>query len=122
MQRWARSAIIVLAGTAGPACADRVDEASLGRESGIGQADRRERAMNGPQKQGQEGALPYARGRSFDSLDEYLAHLEKQGALDLPYWREIAPGLYERVTSRVPRNPPERASRAELMRRFGFSR
>ena len=66
--------------------------------------------------------LPYAHGRTFSSLDEYLAHLERLGAIDLPYWRQIAPGLYERVTSRRPRGTPERATRAELMERFGFTR
>jgi hypothetical protein len=65
--------------------------------------------------------LPYARGRTFHSLDDYLAYLERQGAIDLPWWRQIEPGIYERVTNRRGR-APERATRAELMRRFGFSR
>ena len=65
--------------------------------------------------------LPYARGQTFRSLDDYLAHLERQGAIDLPWWREVAPGVYERVT-RIPGQTPERATRAELMRRFGFTR
>lgn len=66
--------------------------------------------------------LPYARGKTFHSLDEYLAHLERQGAIDLPYWRQVSPGLYEWVTTRTPRGAPERATRSELMRRYGFSR
>ena len=66
--------------------------------------------------------LPYALGRTFATLDEYLAHLERQAAIDLPYWRHIAPGLYERVTTRTPHGKPERATRAELMERFGFTR
>jgi hypothetical protein len=65
--------------------------------------------------------LPYARGKTFSTLDEYLAHLEALGAVDLPWWREIRPGVYERVTS-MPGAPREVATRAELMRRFGFSR
>lgn len=65
--------------------------------------------------------LPYARGRTFRTLDDYLAHLERQGAIDLPWWRQVSPGVYERVT-RMPGRRPERATRAELMRRFGFSR
>lgn len=65
--------------------------------------------------------LPYARGKTFRTLDEYLAHLEAQGALDLPWWREIRPGVYERVTS-MPEARREVATRAELMRRFGFAR
>lgn len=76
-----------------------------------------------PDPEGREVSnLPYARGRTFRTLDEYLAHLERQGAIDLPYWRQIAPGLYEQVTTRRPRGTPERATRAELMERFGFTR
>ena len=77
--------------------------------------------MEESQNGGGVANLPYARGRSFRSLDEYLAHLERQGAIDLPWWRPIGPGVYERVT-RMPGRPPERATRAELMRRFGFTR
>ena len=65
--------------------------------------------------------LPYARGKTFSSLDEYLAHLEAQGALDLPWWREIRPGVYQRMTS-MPEARPEVATREELARRFGFAR
>lgn len=66
--------------------------------------------------------LPYARGQIFHTLDEYLSHLERQGAIDLPWWREVEPGVYERVVRGMPGRRPERATRAELMRRFGFSR
>ena len=82
----------------------------------------------GPEADGAAGGgravsnLPYARGRTFHSLDEYLAHLERQGAIDLPWWRQVAPGVYERVSTRRPRGKPERATRAELMERFGFTR
>jgi hypothetical protein len=65
--------------------------------------------------------LPYARGKTFTTLDEYLTHLEALGAVDLPWWREIRPGVYERVTSKRPAQP-EVATREELMRRFGFAR
>jgi len=65
--------------------------------------------------------LPYARGRTFRSLDEYLACLEQQGAIDLPWWRQVSPGVYEWVR-RMPGARPERATRAELMRRYGFTR
>ena len=34
--------------------------------------------------------LPYARGHSFRTLDEYLAYLEQyNGPVDMPWWREI---------------------------------
>ena len=65
--------------------------------------------------------LPYARGKTFRTLDEYLAHLETLGAIDLPWWREVRPGVYEHVTS-MPGAQPEQATRDELMRRFGFAR
>lgn len=65
--------------------------------------------------------LPYARGKTFRTLDEYLAHLQSQGAVDLPWWREIRPGVYERMTN-MPDRPREIATREELMRRFGFAR
>lgn len=68
--------------------------------------------------------LPYARGRTFASLDEYLAYLEATNpTVDLPYWRQIGPGRYQ-WTVRLPGSPAgqEIATREELMRRFGFSR
>ena len=66
--------------------------------------------------------LPWARGQRFRTLDDYLAHLERQGAIDLPWWRQVEPGIYELVGMRVPGQSPERATRAELMCRFGFMR
>ena len=65
--------------------------------------------------------LPFARGRRFCSLDAYLAHLEAQGAIDLPWWRQVRPGVYEHVKS-MPGATRETATRAQLMKRFGFSR
>lgn len=65
--------------------------------------------------------LPFARGRSFCSLDAYLAHLESQGAIDLPWWRQVRPGLYEYVR-RMPGAARETATRAQLLERFGFDR
>lgn len=65
--------------------------------------------------------LPYARGRSFHTLDDYLAHLKEQGAIDLPWWREISPGVYEHV-KRMRGAEREVATREELMRRYNFAR
>lgn len=67
------------------------------------------------------GNLPYSRGKRFGTLDAYLAHLEQQGAIDLPWWREVRPGVYEYMV-RMPGAQREIATRAELMRRFGFQR
>lgn len=66
--------------------------------------------------------LPYARGAVFCSLDEYLAHLENQGAIDLPWWRQVRPGVYERVVRMTPQPEREFATREELMRLYGFRR
>lgn len=65
--------------------------------------------------------LPFARGRTFCSLDAYLAHLERQGAIDLPWWRQVRPGVYEHV-KRITGADREVATRAQLMKRFGFTR
>jgi hypothetical protein len=65
--------------------------------------------------------LPYARGKSFSTLDAYLKHLEKNSAIDLPWWKEIAPGVFEHVRSMRGSNR-EVATREQLMERFGFTR
>lgn len=65
--------------------------------------------------------LPFARGETFRSLDAYLAHLEAGGAVGLPWWRETRPGVYQQVTT-LRGKAPEIATRADLMRRFGFER
>lgn len=70
---------------------------------------------------GEVANLPFARGKTFATLDDYLTHLQAQGAIDLPWWREIRPGVYQRVTN-MPEAEPEVATRADLMRRFGFRR
>lgn len=67
--------------------------------------------------------LPHARGHSFDSLDAYLAYLQQyNGPIDLPWWRVVSPGVYELQVSLMPGAARERATRAELMARFGFTR
>ena len=65
--------------------------------------------------------LPYAEGETFTSLDDYLAHLRRLGAYDVPYFVEIQPGVYEAVTGPRPAGPPPaRYTREQLERRFGF--
>lgn len=65
--------------------------------------------------------LPWARGHSFATLDAYLAYLEQSnGPIDLPWWREVQPGVYEKMV-RMPEVPRETATRAELERRWGFA-
>lgn len=66
--------------------------------------------------------LPFAMGRTFDSLDDYLSHLKCSGGpIGKPWWREVRPDVYEHVTSAT-NAQKEVATRAELMQRFGFSR
>ena len=66
--------------------------------------------------------LPFAMGRRFATLDAYLLHLEcLAGPIDLPWWKEISPGLYKEMTTATDARS-QVATRAELMRRFGFSR
>lgn len=66
--------------------------------------------------------LPFAQGRSFGSLDEYLAFLEERGATDVPWYRKTGPDTYELVARRGPRAEPVVVTRKQLMERFGFTR
>lgn len=66
--------------------------------------------------------LPFAQGRSFSTLDEYLAFRKERGAYDVPWYKEVSPGVYELVTRRVPGKPFETFTREQLMEKFGFSR
>lgn len=119
MRRLASIAALLLC--ASPAAA--AEACSKAPESAVSSAEEPSGATEPSAEEGRPVSnLPYARGRTFRTLDEYLAHLEQQGAIDLPWWREVAPGVYERVTSMRPRGEPERATRAELMERYGFTR
>lgn len=75
--------------------------------------------MEGTRDNAGVSGLPFARGAVFSCLDDYLVHLETQGAIDLPWWREISPGVYEQVL-RMTGAAREVATREELMQRFGF--
>ena len=66
--------------------------------------------------------LPESYGRSFRSLEGYLVHLQCHAApVDAPWWMEISPGVYRHMKT-ASNAEPEVATRAELMKRFGFSR
>lgn len=94
-------------------------EVALERAAGVDDSVDKNASVSAP---GDEIAnLPYARGKTFKTLDDYLAHLEMNGAIDLPYWKKIGPDLYEWVV-RMPGAERQTATRAELMARYGFAR
>jgi hypothetical protein len=66
--------------------------------------------------------LPHARGRTFRSLDAYLAYLRDYAApMDRPWYREVRPGVYQFETGNLRSDAPARTyTREELERRFGF--
>lgn len=65
--------------------------------------------------------LPHSNGKTFERLDDYLKHLETQGTMDKPFYREVEPGIYERVVGRsAPGHVPERLTRKALLERYGF--
>lgn len=87
--------------------------------------DGKETAVTDRAAEGEEGVrgLPSSFGRSFATLDDYLAHLRQYaGPIDLPWYREVRPGVYERVTTIRPAPPTETYTREELMRKYGFAR
>jgi hypothetical protein len=60
--------------------------------------------------------------RDFETLDAYLAQLERLGATGQAWYREISPGTYEFVTTMIPAPPRRVYTRAQLMAQFGFTR
>ena len=113
-------AMLALAGLAA-GCADRPAGAADGAQ-GKKEAPRMDQGTNDG-----DGVrdLPSSFGRSFATLDQYLAHLRQYaGPIDLPWYREIRPGVYEYVTSMrlEDSTAPKTYTREELMREFGFTR
>lgn len=66
--------------------------------------------------------LPFAQGRTFATLDAYLAFLRERGAYDVPWFQEVRPGVYALISRRGPKAPPLIYTREQLMQRFGFTR
>lgn len=65
--------------------------------------------------------LPYAQGKRFRTLDEYLAHRRELGAQDAPMYTEVEPGVYELWGGRKPPGVvPQRFTRRQLLDEFGF--
>ena len=80
--------------------------------------DEAKAAAGGPDS---PGDLPFGQGLAFATLDDYLAHLQRRGATGVPWYREVGPGVYELVAGRGKGGPATRATRAELIARFGFA-
>lgn len=78
------------------------------------------RSAGGPGVSG----LPHAGGRTFRTLDAYLAYLKDYaGPTDRPWYREIRPGVFELQRGNLRDGAPRRVyTREELERRFGFRR
>jgi hypothetical protein len=64
--------------------------------------------------------LPFAQGRTFTSLDDYLEFRRSRGTSDVPWYREIKPGTYELISRRGPGAERKFYTREELARKFGF--
>ena len=67
--------------------------------------------------------LPHSQGLSFSTLDGYLAHLRSLAPQDRPYFEEIAPSQFRRVTGRrAPGTEEDQTvyTRQQLLDQFGF--
>lgn len=65
--------------------------------------------------------LPFAGERSFCSLEAYLVFREELGATDRPYFRKVAPNVYEHVKPRLKEASREYYTSEQLSQMFGFS-
>lgn len=65
--------------------------------------------------------LPFSHGRSFATLDEYLAHLrDHAGPIGQSWYRQAGSDTYELMVTSVPRGRLETFTRRQLMERYGF--
>jgi hypothetical protein len=58
----------------------------------------------------------------FATLDDYLAHLAKGGAMDRPYYHRLPDGRYQLIAGRGSNRNPQFFTRDELLRKFGFAK
>lgn len=65
--------------------------------------------------------LPFSRGKTFDTLDAYLKHLEEMSKIDAPYYEQIGPDLYrKRGRFRHQGGAKIDFTRQELLEKFDF--
>lgn len=78
-------------------------------------------SANGGASGGAPTDLPHAEGKSFATLDAYLAHLEKLGEIGIAWYERLPDGRYQLIRRRPPGTAPEIFTRQELLERFGFA-
>ena len=65
--------------------------------------------------------LPLSKGQAFPDLDSYLAHRKKLGAMDLPYYWEVAPDVFQLMLGRGHGDDaPQLFTREQLLTQFCF--
>ena len=65
--------------------------------------------------------LPGSKGQTFATLDDYLAHLEKGGQIDRPFWEKLEDGRFRWNTGRAMRfHDPKYVTREDLLEMYGF--
>ncbi len=70
-----------------------------------------------------DNLLPFSKGETFDDLDSYLAHLEKLGTIDIPYYLLQPDGRFELMTPFFSNQTGQRMfTREELMLKYGFDK
>jgi hypothetical protein len=65
--------------------------------------------------------LPYARGKAFGTLDDYLAHLRQGGVMDLPWYEPQPDGRYRLIAGPASALNPQYFTREELLHKYGFT-
>jgi hypothetical protein len=65
--------------------------------------------------------LPFSQGQTFDTLDAYLAHLERLGTMGITWYQRRPDATYEMVRRRTPGTPATILTRQYLLERFGFT-
>lgn len=65
--------------------------------------------------------LPFSGGRTFADLDSYLAFRKKRGAMDMPYYEQVAPDVFQLMLGRGHGgDAPQFFTRAQLLAQFCF--
>ncbi len=118
LQRHKFIALALGAAVFAPACSASLRDSTPPETDRQKTSERMEKSVNDP-------ASPI--NRRFRTLDEYLAFLEQtQGPVDGPWYKQIRPDVFELQTGNLHLDTPggeKRVfTRAELEKKFGFSR